>query len=308
MTGEKNRGVSLEKLWKLDDETLTTPEHDKLVMLFFDEEFKRNLVSFIESDSENVKITGVSVKDFEYRAVNKTKDDVFIPSFAPNDQSSNYTFKQHEHKHCPYSGVIIDAVCPPIDNDGRYVIDTTKMSKEEITAAFVERTRYDENRKARQRLWEIYFTCHYINWRLKNETKLIQSRIDKIPSIKQWAEDTIKTTDPLDWYKLDVQSEVPIVTGYSNFIVGYWDIILTLTPKSRTKDHIIYMRSSEPKRFFIEVKPHIDSFGKVLRQLNTYREHQKIKNGDYIVLFTEDVAFQEAFENQGVVVIHPSDI
>lgn len=32
MTGEKNRGVSLEKLWNLDDKQLTTPKHDELVL------------------------------------------------------------------------------------------------------------------------------------------------------------------------------------------------------------------------------------------------------------------------------------
>ena len=32
MTGEKNRYSSLEKLWKLDDETLKTPKHDEMVL------------------------------------------------------------------------------------------------------------------------------------------------------------------------------------------------------------------------------------------------------------------------------------
>lgn len=32
MTGEKNRYSSVEKLWKLDDETLKTPKHDEMVL------------------------------------------------------------------------------------------------------------------------------------------------------------------------------------------------------------------------------------------------------------------------------------
>ena len=32
MTGEKNRYTTTEKLWKLDDETLSTPKHDEMVL------------------------------------------------------------------------------------------------------------------------------------------------------------------------------------------------------------------------------------------------------------------------------------
>jgi hypothetical protein len=32
MTGEKNRNSTVEKLWKLDDETLKTPKHDEMVL------------------------------------------------------------------------------------------------------------------------------------------------------------------------------------------------------------------------------------------------------------------------------------
>ena len=38
MTGEKNRYSSVEKLWKLDDETLKTPTHDEMVLYLLDEE------------------------------------------------------------------------------------------------------------------------------------------------------------------------------------------------------------------------------------------------------------------------------
>lgn len=37
MTGEKNRYSTVEKLWKLDDETLTTSEHDEMVLWLLDE-------------------------------------------------------------------------------------------------------------------------------------------------------------------------------------------------------------------------------------------------------------------------------
>jgi hypothetical protein len=316
MTGEKNRGTSLEKLWKLDDETLTTPEHDRLVMLFFDDDFKRKFVSFIERGSTDVEITGVSVKDLEYRRVSR-EGGGFQPAFIPNE--SNYsiidtTHYKHGRKHCPYTSAIIDIICPPIEKKilckGGF-----DPSKPENAALVKEHYALEElrtqNDRERQRLWEVYFACHYTNWKLKREDALIQKRIDNIPVIKQELIDAIKTTDVLDWYTIDIQSEVPIVTGGNKFIVGYWDIIITITPKHRIKNHIEYKRAADSKRLFIEVKPVIDSFGKVLRQLNTYREHQGLNKqcgSQYIMLFTEDTTFQSAFENQGIPVIHPSDI
>jgi hypothetical protein len=295
MTGEKNRGVSLEKLWKLDDETLTTPEHDRLVMLFFDVDFKRKFVSFIERGSNDVVITGVSVKDLEYRTVAKNRDGFFVPAFIPcenNYSIADSTARKHQTKHCPYPKKVLEHLCP----------------KEPVECNAESINRRDAITQEWQRLWEIYSACHYTTWKLKNETDIIQKRIDMIPVIKQQLISSIKTADILDWYTVDIQSEVPIVTGGNKFIVGYWDIIVTITPKHRTKDHIEYQRATTAKRLFIEAKPVIDSFGKVLRQLNTYREHQKMGASDYIVLFTEDVTFQSAFENQGVPVIHPSDV
>ena len=34
MTGQKDRYTTQEKLWKLDDEQLTTPKHDDMVLEF----------------------------------------------------------------------------------------------------------------------------------------------------------------------------------------------------------------------------------------------------------------------------------
>ena len=42
MTGEKNRYSTVEKLWKLDDETLKTPKHDELVLWLLQ---KKNFLS-----------------------------------------------------------------------------------------------------------------------------------------------------------------------------------------------------------------------------------------------------------------------
>jgi len=82
----------------------------------------------------------------------------------------------------------------------------------------------------------------------------------------------------------EIRCEVPIRDGKSLFIIGFWDIYL-------------------PKFVMgIEVKPYIDSFGKVLRQLNLYRAYP---HNCTTILFTKDLRFKEAFESQGIIVISP---
>lgn len=46
MTGEKNRYSSVEKLWKLDDETLKTPVHDEMVLYLLDKENLKSIKIF----------------------------------------------------------------------------------------------------------------------------------------------------------------------------------------------------------------------------------------------------------------------
>jgi hypothetical protein len=62
MTGEKTRGTSLEKLWKLDDPELTTPKHDALVLSLLNWDYTKNLLSlddeeFLISIKSEVPIT-----------------------------------------------------------------------------------------------------------------------------------------------------------------------------------------------------------------------------------------------------------
>jgi hypothetical protein len=88
---------------------------------------------------------------------------------------------------------------------------------------------------------------------------------------------------------IDVETidyEVPLKTC-SGFIVGYWDVVI-----NKSSYHAL----------FIECKPYVDSFGKVMRQINTYKEYT---NGYKIYLFTPDIRFKEAFESQGIKVISP---
>lgn len=52
MTGEKDRYTTTEKLWKLDDETLTTPKHDEMVLDLLDPEYVKALLPWIREKME----------------------------------------------------------------------------------------------------------------------------------------------------------------------------------------------------------------------------------------------------------------
>lgn len=97
----------------------------------------------------------------------------------------------------------------------------------------------------------------------------------------------------VDTTDISILSEYPIThPNQPNFIIGYWDIVVA----SKSCGCIS----------FVECKPTIDSFGKTLRQLNTYKEFiypWNLKNSVY--LFTPDVRFKDAFESQGIKVISP---
>lgn len=87
---------------------------------------------------------------------------------------------------------------------------------------------------------------------------------------------------------VEVSYEVPIAS--SGFITGYVDL---------------YIVTSEGKRFVVEFKPTIDSFGALLRQLNTYKLHKDLidsKNRHAVFIFcvyTHDQQYAAQIESQG---------
>ena len=127
----------------------------------------------------------------------------------------------------------------------------------------------------------------------------------------------VKVTDRngLDWYtnvcldKIISKSELPIMSS-KTFLAGYIDLaIIGNYPINDSECETPYFYSVY---HMIEIKPRIDSFGAVLRQINSYkqfRSNQHIKNyydaGYY--LFTLDSRFDNQFESQGIKVLHPPE-
>lgn len=143
-------------------------------------------------------------------------------------------------------------------------------------------------------------------------------------------------------YDTNIKSEVPLKAD-NGFIIGYADLIIKQTilkianayydgktnslkfyqyhPEGKYEEEWDHTNKYDKYAFkfenqlniniysLIEVKPYIDSFGAVLRQLNTYKSnvHGLRKRYDIMdfYLFTIDDRFKEAFESQGIQVLLP---
>lgn len=100
---------------------------------------------------------------------------------------------------------------------------------------------------------------------------------------------------------VDISSEMPIEND-RNFIIGYWDIVITFSDPLEGGNHLDVFwddGDNKYKRINIEVKPTIRSFGETLRQLQTYRRYSE----GSIYLFTKDTRYKGEFESQGIKVI-----
>ena len=112
-------------------------------------------------------------------------------------------------------------------------------------------------------------------------------------------DNVIKPGETYSLKDISVLSEVPIMSS-PTFIAGYAD--LKITGK--------YVSEIGGYRYFInhviEVKPKIESFGAVLRQVNSYKKFMKNQDNQYYI-FTLDSRFDSQFESQGIKVLHPPE-
>lgn len=136
---------------------------------------------------------------------------------------------------------------------------------------------------------------------------------------------------------IDIKSEVPL-KAKNGYLGGYVDILIRISLKLKGmvdevipgyRDYLNTLTSEDGstiktdgayeitgagnsyRRFYIEVKPKIESFGEVLRQINTYKSFIGGRMFKYNMaryyLFTLDTQFNEEFESQGITVINPPE-
>ena len=101
-----------------------------------------------------------------------------------------------------------------------------------------------------------------------------------------------------DW-KID--SEVPVMSS-KTFIAGYLDLLIELRYWCNDDSALNYTTRGRYITHKIEVKPYIDSFGAVLRQIKSYQKFSP--SGDFY-LFTFDDRFDAQFKSQGITMLHP---
>ena len=143
---------------------------------------------------------------------------------------------------------------------------------------------------------------------------------------KEFVKESSVTKDYYSLKDIKVESEVPIYSNV-NFTGGYPDIIYfgIYDVKYRypeDKSYHNYDSVVKSKNKLIEVKPYIDSFGAVLRQIKTYKKfieearstnyrapRQYLNNFsiDEYCIFTLDDRFDKQFESQGIRVLHPPE-
>lgn len=146
------------------------------------------------------------------------------------------------------------------------------------------------------------FTSHEKLWNLDDKQLSTPKHDELVLSLLNEEKIRLLLNIPDDGeHPIKILSEYPIGKG---FIIGYWDVLVL------TSFHTEFQISGVG----IEIKPTIDSFGKVLRQLNTYRNSiTYFKPYDryvpveirVIYLYTPDVRFKDAFESQGIRVVSP---
>jgi hypothetical protein len=220
MTGEKDRYKTQEKLWKLDDEQLSTPKHDEMVLQLLNLDYCKKLFTELNTEPEYV----YSGKEF-----------VISPFFIKNINAPKDIF-------------------------------WIEQNKKEII---------------QEKHWDIYF-------------RGFPYLVDLYDVVGAEYQSIIEPRE------ITICAESPIVSN--NYIIGYWDVVI--------HKPIIVPRNFELKNnpilgIFIEVKPKIDSFGKVLRQLKTYMQYLKGRESIKCCLYTPDTQYDAAFEGQGIHVVHP---
>lgn len=156
--------------------------------------------------------------------------------------------------------------------------------------------------------------------------------------IKEFEKELKKINEKNHWIDYPIiRSEVPVCSGYNNFIIGYIDILLVfrnifnffavendmsptgisvyegncsdLNSKILGVMNVYNMSYKCDKArsdvYNIEVKPKIKSFGETLRQINTYRH---VDRDSIYYIYSPDTTFKAAFSSQGIQFKTPSDL
>ena len=283
MTGEKNRFKTHEKLWNLDDKQLTSPKHDAMVLWLMDEDNLRSICKDLFS----------SYPDWKFIKKNEESiDKIDIESEVPLLSSPTFIGGYADLIiHRKYYNIVEEHPCP-------------------IPKEYIDEMRLIESIEDMQRLINDYLGHNKRTFKKFNEDVnygVREGYIDKYGYFRGSA------------FDIELERECYVYTNYTSSHRGalnnykLFDFVCNvaeLPPHIDAYNVDKWVRGdryAHIKREFIslmiEVKPYVDSFGAVLRQIKSY---QRFKGGmDYYCLFTADTRFDKQFESQGIKVLHP---
>ena len=285
MTGQKNRFSTSEKLWNLDDKQLKTPQHDAMVLWLMDENnVKPLLFNLLQGGDDEY---GWFKKTFKQGDV--VEDNVKISSETPIMSSNTFiagyadvivewnyaTLKKHIY--CPISSKWYHKT---------YGIETT-FQLQKVIREYLKDEEYD---------MKVYFDGD-------------GNEIDFDAYHELNYSERIENGYNSHYYKKYTTKVAPVKDFMCNILEDYpcsrQDLHLWL---EQEKYYWKYFRTSRyfdrGYSFLIEVKPYIDSFGAVLRQIKSY---QQFTNYNRYCLFTLDNGFDAQFKSQGIIVLHPPE-
>ena len=298
MTGQKNRFSTSEKLWNLDDKQLKTPQHDAMVLWLMDENnVKPLLFNFLRGEDDNY---GWFKKTFKQGDVveNNVKissetpimsSNTFIAGYADLIVEWNYaTLKKHIY--CPISSKWYYKT---------YGIEKT-FQLQKVIREYLKDEEYDmkkylssANYDGSMKIYldgdgnEIDFDTYY---------ELDYSERDENGYSSNYYEKYATKVAPVKDFMCNVLEDYPCSRG---------DLYLWLEQeKYYWKYFKTFGYGDRGYSFLIEVKPYIDSFGAVLRQIKSYKQ---FTNYDRYCLFTLDNGFDAQFKSQGIIVLHPPE-
>lgn len=280
MTGEKNRFKTHEKLWDLDDKQLKTPKHDAMVLWLMDEHnlrlvckglfdytFKKGFIKKEDKPNDFIKIQS---------EVPLLSNPNFIAGYADLLVYHNY-FNILEEYPCPLPKDILDEI-----TDIESTEDMLTLINEFREEPISEYKKYGS--EVYYSLEEGYIDCYgYFRKNRYSNRETVERECYIIPPFAQrFQRENVKLVD---------------------FVYN------TTNPPCKTNELSDWVNGEKyasfqccNSSFLIEVKPYIDSFGAVLRQINSYKRFRRV---DYYCLFTLDTRFDKQFESQDIKVLHP---
>lgn len=295
MTGEKNRFKTTEKLWDLDDKQLKTPVHDAMILWLMDEDnlkallydccYKETYEFFTENEYELDECVDVEVTCRSERPI--MSSETFIAGYA--DLVTEFTFTKYVSKE----------VCP-IDKKWykklmqiKYVEEMDLLLKEYFGDPSFEAKRHDDDYD--------FDKCYFD----KEGNEVGSYNFDEETGV-------IKHRYPSNYNYSNGHRVIDLFEVCADFWLNIRKESFSSSKQRWLQYGNKYVGENYGCNCLIEVKPYIDSFGAVLRQINSYKRfynkrtilHEKRVNTTFC-LFTFDKRFDKQFASQGIKMLHP---